>query len=363
MLRKMFLPFLAVALMGFAVFHAVRAQQAPTDPPPPAEPARSPYQDTLAGSGIVEAQTENISIGAHLSGVVTEVAVKVGQHVPAGAPLFRLDDRQLRAEREYRQAALRSAQAQLAKLEAMPRAEELPASEAKAREAQANVEEEDDLFRRSRALGRVAVGEEEMVKRRQSLQMARQQLAKAQADLELLKAGAWKPEKEVAQAAVEMARAQLRQTEVELDRLIVRAPMNADVLQVNVRPGEYVGTPPGQALIVLGNIGTMHVRVDVDEHDIPRFQAGMCGRATPKGNAVVQYDLEFVRVEPYVVPKKSLTGAGTERVDTRVLQVIYAVKSTEQRLYVGQQLDVFLNAPAAKMGGECKAPGLRMARN
>jgi hypothetical protein len=45
-----------------------------------------------------------------------------------------------------------------------------------------------------------------------------------------------------------------------------------------------------------------------------------------------------------VIPKKSLTGGNTERVDTRVLQVIYAIDAPSDRLYVGQQLDVSLDA-------------------
>jgi hypothetical protein len=53
--------------------------------------------------------------------------------------------------------------------------------------------------------------------------------------------------------------------------------------------------------------------------------------------------LDFVRVEPYVVPKRSLTGDNTERIDTRVLQVIYKVKDPGDNLYVGQQVDVFVN--------------------
>ena len=45
-----------------------------------------------------------------------------------------------------------------------------------------------------------------------------------------------------------------------------------------------------------------------------------------------------------MVPKKSLTGDNTERVDTRVLQVIYAIDTGGRRLFVGQQLDVFIDA-------------------
>jgi hypothetical protein len=60
-----------------------------------------------------------------------------------------------------------------------------------------------------------------------------------------------------------------------------------------------------------------------------------------------------VRVEPYVVPKVSLTGSSTERVDTRVLQVIYSFECPKDRpVYVGQQVDLFVKSgiptPASK---------------
>jgi hypothetical protein len=58
-----------------------------------------------------------------------------------------------------------------------------------------------------------------------------------------------------------------------------------------------------------------------------------------------------VRFEPFVVPKRSLTGDSTERVDTRVLQIIYRVERDALPLFVGQQLDVFIDA-RADHGGE-----------
>ena len=70
---------------------------------------------------------------------------------------------------------------------------------------------------------------------------------------------------------------------------------------------------------------------------------GVGGVSWPRGNPDRKYALTFVRVEPYVIPKKSLTGGNTERVDTRVLQVIYAIDAPDVPLYVGQQLDVSLN--------------------
>jgi hypothetical protein len=182
------------------------------------------------------------------------------------------------------------------------------------------------------------------------------QLAKAEADLALLREGAWEADKQVQAATVRQCDAQLAQTRTELDRLTVTAPRarsaaggettQFNVLQVNVRPGEYVNNTPGQSLIVLGQVGRLHVRVDLDENDIPRFRPNLPGVAKPRGNAAVEVPLTFVRVEPYVIPKKSLTGGNTERVDTRVLQVIYALDAGGNPLFVGQQMDVFLDAGA-----------------
>lgn len=72
-------------------------------------------------------------------------------------------------------------------------------------------------------------------------------------------------------------------------------------------------------------------------------------RAHPRGDSGRSYRLRFVRVEPYVVPKQSLTGDNRERVDTRVLQVVYAVEEESPDLFVGQQVDVFvdLSGPTA----------------
>ncbi|MBI3468665.1 MAG: HlyD family efflux transporter periplasmic adaptor subunit [Planctomycetes bacterium] len=345
MLRKLILPLMAIGLLSLAVIHMVRAQQSPPKPPPPVEPARPPFAASLAGSGLAEPQTENISIGSHLPGVVQEVLVAVGQKVDRGAPLFRLDDRKLQADLKARQSDLASAEAQLARLNNMPRPEELPSAEARIREARANLGAAQDKFLRTQTLhSQTVVSEAELISDRQALEMAREQLARAEADYRLLKAGAWEPDKLVARAAVDQARTHVEQVQVELERLVIGAPIDGEVLQVNVRPGEFVGAPPGQALIVLGSVHQLHVRVDIDEHDIPRFHAGAAAAAMPRGNAAAQYPLTFVRVEPYVVPKRSLTGDTVERVDTRVLQVIYALPPETPGLYVGQQLDVYVDA-------------------
>jgi HlyD family secretion protein len=345
MLTKIGLPILSLVLIAFAVNFLMNSKTRMPELPPPIQPAVSPFPNTVAGAGMVEPETENISVGSPVPGVVVEVIAKVGQKVKAGDPLFRLDDRQLKAQLAIRRAMLEDARAQSKKLDAMPRPEELPPSEAKVLEAKADWENWEQQWSRGEELvTKNAISQEEFMERKQQAIQARERYNSAVAQYDLLKAGAWEPDKRVAQAAIDQAAAQVKDAETDLDRLIIRALVDGEVLQVNVRPGEFVGAPPSQALIVLGNVTQLHVRVDIDEYDIPRYITDAPARATLKGQPNDFFPLKFVRIEPYVVPKKSLTGDNTERVDTRVLQVIYAIQTGGRRLFVGQQLDVFIDA-------------------
>jgi multidrug resistance efflux pump len=360
-LRRWLLPALATGLLVFAVLHVVKDQQQVPKAKPPVDPPRAPFRDAVAGAGIVEAKTENISIGSHLPGIVAEVLVEAGQSVEKGTPLFRLDDRALKASLRVMQANVLAAKADLSRLESMPRPEELPAAEAKILEAKATVSEKKAHYDRARKLdAENASTEQELVTRKQAYETSQQQLVAAKAEFDLLKAGAWGPEKDVAKAKVEQNIASVEQVQTDIDRLVVCAPVEGEVLQVNVRPGEYVSTMSGQALVVLGNVHVLHVRVDIDENDIPRFQRGAQAVATLRGDPKTKFDLQFERVEPFVVPKKSLTGDNTERVDTRVLQVIYSIGNEACNLYVGQQVDVFIDAAKSAVSSSERATGGKM---
>jgi multidrug resistance efflux pump len=296
---------------------------------------------------VVEARTENIALGAALSGLVLEVYVpsdRVGTHVKAGQPLFRVDDRHLKAQLKVAEAQRVSAEARLAKLERQPRPEELPPSLAKVKAAAANVARLQDPYERAqRLIGTSALVKDDYIARQQAYETAFYEHRQAQAEYELLKAGAWKPDLDIARASVSETRAQVEQIKTEIARATVVAPVDGVVLQVNVRAGERVSDQDAKALMVLGDISTYHVRVDIDERDIARFRRGAPAKAYPRGETAHDMTMRFKRVEPLVVPKKSLTGENTERVDTRVLQVVYAIEQSEHPVYVGQQLDVFID--------------------
>jgi multidrug resistance efflux pump len=347
MFTKYVLPLLAVLGLGFAIFTVVQARQ--TEPPakplmPP--PERPKAFKSIAGAGIVEAQKRNIPIGTQVPGVVTEVSVREGMKVKAGEPLFEIDARQLLAEKKVREAQLLAARAELEKLKAAPRPEDLPPAIAAVEEARARVASTEIQARRSASLYERGVGTPSDYDRdRFAAAEARAGLQKSEKELERLQRGTWDRDLAIARASVASAEADVERVQTELDRLTVKALTDGQVLQVNVLPGQYAAMAWKEPLIVLGDVEKLHVRVDIDEQDLPYFRPGARAVATLKGRPGVTFNLDFVRVDPYVIPKRNLTGDNAERVDTRVLQVIYALPDERPiDVYVGQQMDVYLEA-------------------
>jgi HlyD family secretion protein len=307
-MKRFMLPIIGILAAGWATYSIARTTPHRERTTPPAPPPISDFQDTIAAVGIVEASTENIAVGTPLSAVVPRVFVRAGDSVRTGDPLFELDTRHLRAEREVRQQALAVAR-----------------SRAKVVESRLG-----DLRRQlgfaEQVKDRRAVSSEDLSRRRFAVETAAAEL-------------------EEARAQVSAADAQVRAMAVEIDRSTVRAPIDGEVLQVKIRVGEFAAAAAGdQPLLVLGRSKPLHVRVDIDEHEGWRVRADASAVGRLRGNAELKTPLTFVRFEPFVVPKRSLTGDSTERVDTRVLQAIYKVERDDLPLFVGEQLDVFIDA-------------------
>ncbi len=143
--------------------------------------------------------------------------------------------------------------------------------------------------------------------------------------------------------AIEQARAALAREQVTLSLHTITAPKDSTVLQVKVRAGEFVPAAVlSVPLLTLGVIEPYHVRVEIDETDISRFNTGARAFASVRGRPEVRVPLTYVRTEPYVIPKKSLNGSVSERVDTRVQQIIYSVNPKAIVASPGQQVDVYI---------------------
>lgn len=266
---------------------------------PPPRAARATADDGhVAASGIVEASTGTIAVGPPLTGLVRQMEVTWNQWVPKGAPLFRIDDRDLVARRGTLLAAITQAEAAV------------PAIRRKLDSAAAPQMRE---F------------------------VTRNDLIQRQSDLA------------VASANVAAARAQLRELDAQIARMIVRAPVAGRILKINVRPGEIAeATGTAAPVMLMGGDEQLYVRIDVDEHDASRVRAGVPAEAYIPGDHRLHAPLHFVRIEPFLQPKTSLTGAAAERTDTRVLQLIYSFAPGTLPAYIGQQLDIVLAPPSAR---------------
>ncbi|MBJ7326460.1 MAG: biotin/lipoyl-binding protein [Chthoniobacterales bacterium] len=301
---------IAGAIIGIAAMFLLVARLKKPDPvgAPLVVPASAPYETAIGARGIVESLGENVRISTLVNGVVEEVWVKVGDHVKKGAPLFRVDSRAARAAVVSREA-------------------EIPVLTARLEEAEANLAEKKDLLDRVNKLGSKNVASQEEVRRASFQHRAGEALlARAAAELQ-------------------QGKALLAESQTDLDRTLVIAPRDGEILQVNIRAGEYAAAAIVEA-ILLGDTSILQLRADVDEDSAWRVRPGAPAVAYIKGTRDLPIPLTFVRVEPYILPKKSLTGESTERVDTRVLQIIYTFALPKTPVYVGQQMDVFIDGAA-----------------
>lgn len=353
MLSRFVLPSAAALGFAFAVSTVARGSSPAPVAAPVAEPARAPFARFIAGAGIVEPSSRCIAVGSPLARLVAEVLVRPGEDVAAGAPLFVLDARDLRAELEARRTALASAEARLARMMALPRPEDVPPARARVAEAEAGLADARTRVELAESVqDSRAISLEEVEHRRQECAAAAARLEEARGELVRLLSGAWDEDLRVAHAEVEAFSADVRTTEVELERLTVRAPITGRVLQVDVRAGEFAPAgPTAKPLVLMGAVERLHVRVDVDENDAWRFREGAQATGSVRGNRDIGTTLSFEYLEPYVVPKASLTGAATERVDTRVMQVVFGFERGDLPIQVGQQMDVFIEASGELVHG------------
>lgn len=346
MIIRVVLPILAALgiLLGIAMVYYGSIK--PPTPPIEYQPARSPYEHFVAGSGIVEAASENISIGSTLNGIVSNVYTEAGDYVEKGCPLFKLDTSYLEAQLLDARTNYLINIANLQKQLALPRPEEVPPQQALVAQAAARLKDQQaQLALYQRVTNRAAISENEFNQRLYAFEQSQASLDEAQSRLDLLKAGAWIRDIEIYRQQVSNAEAKIKIIEANLELSTIRAPMRGRVLQMNIRLGEFAGaaftTTP---MVLFGSVDPYHIRVDIDEVDAWRVIPGASGTAFVRGNSAIKVPLDFVRIEPYVTPKQSLTGDNTERVDTRVLQIIYRFDPKNRPIYMGQLMDIFLES-------------------
>ena len=299
MFRKILFPLLALLGIAFAIFMIYWGARAPEEKPILFAPPESPYKHYVAGEGLIESLGDNTNISVPFTDLVAEVYVKAGQQVKKGQPLFKLDTRQFEAD-------LRAALAEL----------ELAETELE------NQTKQFSFFEQLK--DKSAVSQQEYIR-------------------------AFYAKKE-AQERVDVARANSERIKTTIERALIKAPGDGQVLQENAKVGEFANVNPfdREHLIIFGNTDKVQIRVNVAEEDAWRVIPNAPATAYVRGNASIEIPIEFSFIEPFIVPKQSLTGSDFERVDTRVLQIVYEFDKKEYPVYVGQLLDVYIEAKPSR---------------
>jgi len=352
---------LAIAGAGLALaLIAAFMLNRPVRPQPPAfQPAADPYAKGIYANGVIESEQdsgENINILPEVSGPVTALFVREGEAVHAGQPLFAIDDSVQRATTEQQRLQAQAAEATLNELRAEPRRETLAVAAAQLDQAEANLKTAADQRDRLQASARLdprSVSKEALDAAVDSADAAGAAVSLGRRQLELVRAGAWGYDIQ-SQAAQQAALAHAYEAgKALLAKYVVRAPAAGTVLALNAAKGGYV-SPQGAydsytqanvpAAVMGPSSGGLAVRCYVDEILIGKLpppgqiQAEMIVRGLD-----LRVPLQFVRIQPYVTPKIELSNQRQERVDLRVLPVIFRFASDPRvRLYPGQLVDVYI---------------------
>lgn len=327
--------------------------------PPAFQPAANPYAKGIYAEGMVESeqtQGENINIYPQVSGPITQVLVTEGQAVHQGDPLLTIDDSVQRATAEQQQAQAAAALTMLEELKAEPRPETLDVSAAQVESAKATLKNAQDALakeERSYRLDPKSVSLNDLDNARNAEKIAATNLEVAQKQYALTKAGAWIYDIQNQEQQYESLSKQYAASAALLAQYTIRAPVDGVVLSVSSAVGSYV-SPQGaydsytQGFDPLITMGTpqarLEVRAYVDEILVPRLadptkiNAEMIVQGTN-----IHVPLTFARIEPYLSPKIELSDQRQERVDVRVLPVIFTFEKPQNlNLYPGELVDVYI---------------------
>ena len=311
-----------LGLVGLSIFRALTA--GPADVPRPkdvenakrqATPAsavpdfRQPLGSTtvISGQGIVEPADREVKVGSRVPGLVKKIRINEGDRVTMGQPLLELDSDAERASAAAARADVQAASARLAisSLTAR-RAEELERDGAISRDE------------RDRSV--------------------------SQANID--------------RANVDQAKSRLSEAQARLAQLSIKAPSVGTILKLSVREGEYY-SPEGGALVTLGNLSKVRVRLDIDERFIGSVFVGQPGYVVVEAYAKRQFPGKVVDIAKKMGRKTIRTDDPTERIDTKILEVVIELDDAKELVpglrAIGYLSETKLESGGAKVGSGQKA--------
>ncbi|AKF07852.1 HlyD family secretion protein [Sandaracinus amylolyticus] len=353
--RRYLRPVLLIALVALLTVVVVRTALAGTDTAPRdvdrdiaarTEPTpgqqhdltlRTPDGEWVGGLGLIEPARPESRLAPAVAGRIAAVHVEEGQRVAAGTLLVELESGPEQAALAAAEAEVAVAEATLVRSRRGVRAEDLEALTSDAQAASARAELSAGVLARLEAASRgggVTVDELERARRQADADRlsaltasARQRAGQSGRREDVL----------VAHAQLQAAIARRDQARAALDRLRIVAPVDGEVLEVHFRVGEYAQPGGAEPLIVMGDTSRLRARIDVDERDVARVREGAAARISVDAFPDRFFDGRVVAIGRRMGRKNVRSDEPTERIDTKVLEVVVELGEDARELIVGQR--------------------------
>jgi HlyD family secretion protein len=299
--------------------------------------------------GLTEPRSKVIQLVSELPGTLRAVHVQAGDRVCKGQLLAELHDEMQQAGAGLAQASLDRAKAGLRRLRNGDRPQEAAAVRARLDEAEAQLQLAEHEARRAEQLREQSVATEwELVQARSNLALARARRDFAQSRDELSRAGAREEDLARAEAVVREAEAKLATARAARQKTQLRSPIDGVVIYRYREVGEAVHPDMPSPVLTVGDCDVLHVRVDVDEADIGYVTVGQRVYATAAAFDDRRISGEVVHIEPTQGRKNFRTQHPTERLDTKIQEIVVRLDENDG-LPLGLQMAVwFLDGSAAE---------------
>jgi HlyD family secretion protein len=298
--------------------------------------------DLVGGNGEVEPAARETRVAAQVSAVVQKIFVKEGDQVKAGDPLVQLANGVEAAALQAAEGDLAAERANLNRTLKGLRVEDRDAVAADTEAARARAELSAGTLARTEQLAKSgAATPDELDRARRTAQTDQATYQGNQARLRAAEAGSRSEDIAFQKARVLGAEARVAQARATLDRLLVRAAADGEVLQVKVREGELYSFSGADPLLVMGDTRTLRVRMDVDERDIARVAVGQRAWVTADAFGAKKFTGAVVELGRRFGRKNIRTDDPIEKNDTKILEVVLQLDSNEL-LVPGQRVMSFI---------------------
>ncbi len=249
--------------------------------------------------GRIEGLSEEIDIRAQLPGRIVQVAVSQGDQVTRGDVLIQLDDTRLSREVALAQADLDLTRARRQRLVNGAHPQEKREADALYNAKLHQLQLAQINWNRTYQLRtNNAVSQQLADEQHSRLKTLETEVAAAKARLDFLHAPAREDDLRIADAQIGAAQARLGIAMAQHEKMVLRAPIDGQVLSIEANSGELIGPDSPLPTIVIADTSRFRVRAFVDELDAPRVRIGMSATIVVDGTPDKTFTGRISRMSP-----------------------------------------------------------------